>query len=350
MIPKDVFSAFGLNKIRQAEPFGGGHINQTFRVEDGTGARFIFQRLNTAIFREPEHLMENILRVTTHLAARDVPTLHFLRTSTGASVARCDDAVWRAYRFVENAHTSDIFTSEEEAFRAAQAFGTFQRGLADMPGERLHETILDFHNTPKRLDALEIAAQEDRAGRLRDVARELDFIRERADEAGTLVRLLRDGAIPERVCHNDTKLNNVLLSDADGSAVCVIDLDTVMPGLAHYDFGDMVRTGCSPAAEDERNLGLVGLRPAYFRALLQGYLAGAGNVFTRLEKELFPLAGKIITLETGTRFLADHLNGDVYFRIRRPGHNLDRCRTQLALVRSIENNVGTLQQIAEELS
>ena len=344
-------------------PFGTGHINDTNAVtcdQGGTLVRYIVQRINTNVFRQPEQLMENFERVTSHIRgklqcerktnpATRRRTLELVPAKDGRPFVR--DAAgnfFRCYVFVENARTYDILETEKQAYEAAAAFGGFQSDLADLDG-RLNETIPEFHNTVSRLAALENAVKENRAGRLAEVSAELDFIRARASECSTLLDLQAAGEIRERTTHNDTKLNNVLIDDLTGTGCCVIDLDTVMPGLPHYDFGDMVRTGTSPAAEDERDLSLVTMRFPMYEALLRGYLAGAGNFLSPLEKSLLPFSGKLITLEIGIRFLTDYLEGDVYFRIHRPGHNLDRCRTQLALVKSIESQYDAMRRLADQL-
>jgi len=344
-------------------PFGTGHINDTFAVtydQGGTPVRYIVQRINTNIFRQPEQLMENFERVTGHIrnkirrerAANPATrhrTLELVPAKDRLPYHRdADGNFFRCYVFVENARTYDILETEKQAYEAAAAFGAFQSALADLGG-RLHETIPHFHDTVSRLAALEKAAKEDKCGRLAEVAPELDFIRRRAPECSKLLDLQASGEITERTTHNDTKLNNVLIDDLTGTGCCVIDLDTVMPGLPHYDFGDMLRTGTSPAAEDERDLSKVAMRFPMYEALLRGYLAGAGNFLTPLEKSLLPFAGKLITLETAIRFLTDHLEGDVYFRIHRPGHNLDRCRTQIALVASIEQQYDPMCRLIDAL-
>lgn len=344
-------------------PFGTGHINDTFAVtfdQSGTRVRYIVQRVNTNVFKQPEQLMENFERVTSHIRekirleragnpATRHRTLELVPAKGGRPFVRDGEGnFFRCYCFVENARTYDILETPEQAFEAASAFGCFQNDLADLEG-RLNETIPNFHNTVSRLAALERAAKEDRAGRLAAVGPELEFIRRRGADCSKLLDLQAAGEITERTTHNDTKLNNVLIDDLTGSGCCVIDLDTVMPGLPHYDFGDMVRTGTSPALEDERDLSKVVMRFGMFEALLRGYLAGAGNFLSSLEKSLLPFAGRLITLETAIRFLTDYLEGDVYFRIHRPEHNLDRCRTQIALVRSMEEQSDAMQRLTEEM-
>lgn len=338
-----------------AEPYGSGHINDTYAVtfdQAGSRIRYILQRLNTVVFRDPVGLMENIRRVTGHLAAKngDSRSTLTLVPALDGNVWICDGDgnYWRIYLFIEHAKSFDVLETADQAYEAAKAFGKFQADLTDLPG-RLTETIPDFHNTPKRIAQLEEAIRADVCGRVRSAEREIEFVLSRKEEAGTLIRLNREGAIPERITHNDTKLNNVLIDTESGHGICVIDLDTVMPGLAHYDFGDMVRTGTSPAAEDERDLSRVEMRFPMFEALLRGYCASAGAFLNPVEFEYLPFSGKLITLEIGTRFLADYLAGDIYFKIHRDGHNLDRARTQFALVQSIERQMDRMNALVREI-
>ena len=336
-------------------PYGSGHINDTFKLtlnQAGNHISYILQRLNTTIFTDPVGLMDNIERVTTHLGAkitgRDASrrTLHIVPAADGKNHAvDTDGRFWRCYWFIEKAAAYDVLPGEKPAFEAAKTFANFQRLLADLPAPRLNETIPDFHNTPKRFAALKAAAKADKLGRLASARPEFDFFMAHDDEASSLL----DAGLPERITHNDTKLNNVMLDDETKEGVCVIDLDTVMPGLIHYDFGDMIRTGTSPAAEDETDLGKVTMRFNMFEALLRGYLTGAAGFLTPEERELLPFAGKLITMEIGTRFLTDYLNGDVYFKIHRPEHNLDRCRTQVALAKSIETQMPEMMKLARSI-
>lgn len=345
-------------RVLSAVPHGSGHINDTFAVEfaaNGASVRHVFQRINHHVFREPEKLMENIDRVLAHLAAKargraQASPLELLRSGSGAPFCRTADGnYWRAFRFIGGARSHDLVDSVELAREAARAFGAFQRDLADLPAPRLHETIPHFHDTPWRFEALERAIAEDRAGRVSGVRREIEFARARREDAGRLVGLLRAGRLPERITHNDTKLNNVLISDTDGCAVCVIDLDTVMPGLVHYDFGDLVRTSACPAPEDETNLDRVALRFEYFEAILRGYLKAAGEFLTDEERRHLPFSAALITLEIGVRFLTDHLEGDHYFKIHRPGHNLHRARAQFRLVESIESQMDRMNRLLDRL-
>ena len=343
-----------------ARPYGSGHINDTYAVDfdqGGTGLRYIVQRINHRIFRQPEQLMDNIVRVTEHVHRKlaDGPdstrrTLTVIRTRSGQPCYVDDTGhYWRVYVFVEKALTYDVIEDEKQAYEAARAFGAFQKKLVDLPAPRLSETIPNFHDTPSRYDALEKAIGEDKAGRGASCRREIDFALARKADAGLLIGIFRQGQLPERITHNDTKLNNVLIDNLTGEGICVIDLDTVMPGLVHYDFGDMVRTSTSPAREDETDLDKVSMQFNMFEALLRGYLASAGTFLTPLEKQYLPFSGKLITLEIGVRFLTDYLQGDVYFKTHRDGHNLDRCRTQFKLVRSIEKQFGRMNQLLESL-
>jgi hypothetical protein len=356
---KAIASSFKINDtFVSAIPYGTGHINETFKV-DFANSSYIFQRVNTNVFKQPEALMDNFVRVTDHIQKKidiEKATNPACRRSTLKVIYSKNDTpyfydengnFWRCYIFVDQARTYDILETPKQAYEAACAFGNFQLDLADMPG-RLAETIPNFHNTPSRLAALEAAAKADKVGRLKEVAKEYDFVMSRRDCCSKLIDLMNADELVERTTHNDTKLNNVLIDDLTGTGVCVIDLDTVMPGLPHYDFGDMVRTGTSPAAEDEKNLDLVGMRFEMFEALLKGYLSSAGKFLNPLEKELLPFSGKLITLEIGIRFLTDYLEGDVYFRTHRPEHNLDRCRTQFKLVESIESQLDKMKQLLND--
>lgn len=331
--------------LLDAQRYGSGHINDTFVVkfdQAGTFVRYIFQRINHTIFKNVPQLMDNIGRVTSHVAGKVqgddnrralvlVPTragTPFHQTSAGE--------FWRVYLFVEHARTYDAVSNPRQAYEAARAFGLFQQSLADLPGTRLHETIPYFHDTPRRFAALRQAAEADVVGRKKDVLPELKFAFEREGETSRLLDLVRSGHIPERVTHNDTKLNNVMLDDATGEGICVIDLDTVMPGLSLYDFGDLVRFATNTAAEDETDLAKIDVSLPVFEAIVSGYVAGAGYILTPAEWDKLVFAGKLMTYEVGIRFLADYLQGDIYFKIKRPGHNLDRARNQLHLVARME--------------
>jgi Ser/Thr protein kinase RdoA (MazF antagonist) len=339
-----------------AEPFGSGLINDTYRVAfaaGGTRCHFILQRLNPAAFSNPRAVMENLQRVTAHLAQKFAGqpdgarrALALVPTRDGKSFHR--DAAgnsWRVFPFIANTHTIDVVETPAQAFAAAQAFGQFQKLLADLPAPRLHETIPDFHHTPKRFAALEKSIAADICNRAASAKPEIEFaLRHRA-----ICDVLLDVNLPERVTHNDTKINNVLLDDATGAGVCVIDLDTVMSGLALYDFGDMVRSITNPAAEGERELAKVEMQFPVFEALLRGYLSGAADFLTPAEKYLLPVSGAVIAFELALRFLTDFLNGDVYFKTRRAGENLDRCRAQFKLFESIRRQESAMSKLVAAL-
>jgi hypothetical protein len=339
-----------------AEPYGSGHINDTYCVyfdQGGSPVRYLAQRINHNIFKHPVALMQNIQRVTTHLAGKVGGERDFSRRVLTLIPARDgrpfhqdpQGNYWRIYIFIEKARTYDAVETAAQAFESAQAFGRFQRLLADLPAPRLNDTIPDFHHTPKRFLALENAVAADCAKRVGLAGTEIDFALRRRTMTGVLL----DAKLPERVTHNDTKFNNVMLDDATGQGICVIDLDTVMPGVALYDFGDMVRTTTSPAREDERDLSKVKMQFSMFEALVRGYLASAGEVLTGAERQLLAFSGKLITFEIGLRFLTDFLSGDTYFKVRREGHNLDRCRTQFKLVESIETQEDQMNKLVESL-
>ena len=343
-------------EFRHAEPWGTGHINDTYAVvfdQGGTPVRYILQRINQKVFQNPPALMENIHRVTTHLATKlaDEPdfsrrALTLIPTRDGPVFHR-DDAgnYWRAYFFIEKARTYETIQSPNQAYQAARAFGHFQRLLVDLPTPPLHHTIADFHNTPRRFAQLEQAISRDAVNRARLARSEIEFALRRQPITGVLLA----AGLPERVTHNDTKLNNVMLDDATGEGICVIDLDTVMPGLALYDFGDMVRTGTSPTLEDERDLSKVTMQFQMFEALVRGYLASAAGFLTEAERRHLAFAGKLITFEIGFRFLTDFLAGDACFKVQHATHNLDRYRTQFKLIESMEQQEERMNQFVSEL-
>ena len=336
----------------QAAPYGSGHINDTYCViynQAGTRPRYILQRINHKVFQNPSAVMANVQRVTFHLAGKLAGEPDFSRRALSLIPARdgrpfvldAHGNYWRTYLFIEKAQCYDTVQSTQQAFEAAKAFGRFQKLLADLPAPRLRDTIPDFHHTPKRFAALESATQEDIVNRAHAAKAEIEF----ALKHKAMTSVLLDANLPERVTHNDTKLNNVMLDETTGEGICVIDLDTVMPGFALYDFGDMVRATTSPAKEDERDLSKVNMQFPMFEALARGYLESASSFLTNAEKSLLAFSGKLITFEIGIRFLRDYLVGDSYFKVHREGHNLDRCRAQFKLVESIahqEDKMATL--------
>jgi len=348
--------------ILYAEPCKIGHINETYMAtynQGGTLVRYIHQKLNQTVFRKPVEVMDNLVRVTTHLrerllneGARDVTrrALTVIPARNGRSYYRDSDGeFWRTFVFVERAQTFEAVQSPRQAYEAGRAFGGFQHLVVDLPGKRLHETIPHFHNTRRRFDLLQEVIRADPYNRAKVAAQELKFALEQERIIDALLEAQKRGECPERVTHNDTKFNNVMLDWETGEALCVLDLDTVMPGLVLYDFGDMVRTTTSPTLEDERELGKVGVRLPVFEALAHGYLSATAPFLTDGERDRLVFAGKLITYTIGIRFLTDFLAGDKYFRIHRPEHNLDRSRTQFTLLRSIQEQEDEMRRMVEKL-
>lgn len=350
-----------LGRFGGGAPYGSGHINDTFAItfdQAGTPVRYILQRINRRIFTDVPALMENIARVTSH-AARHAGentggdasrrALTLVPTRTGQAYHRdADDGCWRCYLFIEGARTYDLLEHPWQAREAARTFGEFQKLLIDLPGGRLHETIPFFHHTRRRFENLRRAIQADAHGRVAEARDEIAFASEREPMVDVLIALQAAGKIPERVTHNDTKVNNVMIDDAKQTGLCVIDLDTVMPGLALHDFGDMVRFATNAAAEDERDLSRVHARLPFFEALVEGYLAAARPFLVEMEIAHLAFSGRLITFEIGLRFLTDFLEGDVYFKTRRPAHNLDRARNQFALLRSMEAQREAMEAVVRK--
>jgi len=345
----------------EAAPFGNGHINDTLCVTVHAAQgdrRFVLQHVNQYVFKKPVEVIENIEKVTAYLssvirAEGGDPvrgTLTLVSAKDGRNYVIDEDGeLWRMYLMVEETKSVDLPDTPELLGLCGSAFGRFQQQLGSFDASMLHETIVDFHNTPARYQQLEDAIARNEAGRLESVAEEVAFCRQYAREVHTLTDALAAGEIPLRVTHNDTKINNVLLDKETGEGVCVVDLDTVMPGLAAYDFGDAIRAGAGTAAEDEPDASKMTLDVQMFRAFAQGFLAECGAALNAREKELLPMGAKLMTLECGMRFLADHLNGDKYFKVHRENHNLDRARTQFALVRSMEAQWDELAKIIADI-
>ena len=298
---------------------------------------YILQRINTDIFPDADGMMENISRVTSHIRSKGGRSLEVLGYKKP----------WRLYAFITGARTIDLIENADQAFLAANAFAQFQNALADLPEPRLNEILPKFHNTVNRLKLLDEAAAADVKDRLKLVQREMDFINAHREEAGRIVNAMASGEIPERITHNDTKINNVMLDEVTQQGVAVIDLDTVMPGSALYDFGDMVRTSTAAAAEDEKDLDKVFSRKEYFEALVKGYLKDA-KFLNAAELDALAFSGRLITLTIGIRFLTDYLAGDTYFRTAYDDHNLVRCRTQLKMVQSMEDQRDEYERIVRE--
>ncbi|MEN8153292.1 MAG: aminoglycoside phosphotransferase family protein [Acidobacteriota bacterium] len=349
---KYVFGQFrSCGDFIEAAPYGSGHINDTFLVtckHADSRIRYIIQRINHYVFKEPEKLMDNIYRISVHLHKKfeeagdpDISRrfLKIIPERSGKPYYRdIDGNYWRCYLFIEGALGYEVLEDEEQAFQAAGAFGEFLSLLTDLPGSRLNETIQDFHNTPLRFKKFKKIVEEDPFARRAGVNEEIDFFLSMENEASRLIDLQEKGLIFERITHNDTKLNNILLDTETKKATCVIDLDTSMPGLIPYDFGDMVRTFTSPAMEDEKDTSEVFMQMNIFKALTKGFLSTTANFLTEVEKDNLVFGGKLITCEVGLRFLTDYLEGDKYFKIKYDKHNLVRSRTQIALVRSIEKS------------
>lgn len=343
--------------------YGNGHINDTFllrcRTAENKETKYILQRINHDIFKNPQQLMENMVHVTRYLRRLltaegrdpDRGTLNILQTRDGADWYR-DSAenYWRVFPFIERSVCLEKVESEKDFYDSAAAFGNFQKMLADFPVSMLHETIPNFHNTASRFRDFQKAVQEADRERAALAGREIEFALQRKAEAGVLTNLLAKGELPLRVTHNDTKLNNILFDADTRKALCIIDLDTVMPGLSLYDFGDSIRFGASTGAEDETDLDKVELDLSLFEAFTRGYLEGCAGSLTGKEIELLPMGAKLMTYECGMRFLGDFLTGDHYFKIHRKNHNLDRARTQFKLVADMESKWGEMTDIIRKLA
>ncbi len=355
----EVAARFALpGAVQQIEPVTQGHINDTWRVTCA-GERAILQRINSSVFRQPRQVMENIIRVTEHLRerilaadgdpARETLNLISLRAG-GWFYMDTQGEFWRMYDFIEGAEPCPPGATLDQVRQAAAAFGRFQVLLEDLPGERLYETIPGFHHTPQRLTAFRQAAEGDAAGRLSAVRGEVQALFERSGLAGRVAEALASGDLPRRVTHNDTKLDNVLLDSASGRGLCVIDLDTVMPGSLVYDFGDMVRMGASAAAEDEPDLDKVVLDLARFEQLTLGYLGEVRGLLAPAERDLLVFGAWLITYEQALRFLGDYLNGDTYYRVNYTGHNLVRARTQIHMLAEFERNREAMEAVVRGIT
>ncbi len=336
-------------------PYGSGHINDTFLVRKEK--RYILQRMNRNIFTDPQGVMENILGVTKFLkekieaAGGDTvrETLTVIPTKSGESLYWDSQGdCWRMYHFIEDAISYDRVESEQDFYESAVAFGNFQQMLADYPAGTLHETIPGFHDTKARYEVFLKAVEADICGRAKDVAKEIAFFQERKEIASVLGDMLAAGELPLRVTHNDTKLNNIMMDAKTGKGICVIDLDTVMPGLAVHDFGDSIRFGASTGDEDEPDLSKVNCDLHLFQLYTEGFLKGCQGSLTQSERTMLPMGAKVMTYECGMRFLTDYLQGDTYFKTHREGHNLDRCRTQMKLVSDMEANWDKMAEIVAQ--
>ena len=340
-------------ELKECIRYGSGHINDTYRLtyETPQGTkRYILQRMSKSIFKKPVELMENVSGVTAWLRKKIIEnggdpereTLTLVKSNDGLPYfVDSTGEYWRVYLFIEGATCYDAVKDDNDFYQSAVAFGHFQRLLADYPAETLHETIKDFHNTPDRLEKFKKAVAEDICGRAASVL-------EREELTHALYDLQLDGRLPLRVTHNDTKLNNIMIDDETGKAICVIDLDTVMPGLTANDFGDSIRFGASTALEDEQDLSKVSCDLHLFDVYARGFIEGCGGALTDLEIDMLPMGAILMTFENGIRFLTDHLEGDHYFHIHREGHNLDRCRTQLTLVKDMQEKLPQMNAIIQK--
>lgn len=343
------------------EEFGSGHINKTYLIvfnDNGKENKYILQQLNSEVFKNIEQLMDNVFAVTSYLRGvikenggnPDRETLHYIETVDGKKFCSVDGLYFRSYVFVEDSVSYDSVDSAELFKSSGVAFGRFQKLLADFDADSLYETIPNFHNTSWRYDHEFIPAVNDnKAGRADSCHEEIEFVKARKADTAVLVDLIARGSLPLRVTHNDTKLNNVMFDDKTNACVCVIDLDTVMPGLALYDFGDSIRFGANTAAEDERDLSKVELNLDYFKAYAEGFLSEAGGALTPCEIEHIVFASKLMTFECGMRFLTDYLNGDTYFKVNYPEHNLDRAKNQFRLVADMERKMPEMEKIIKDI-
>ncbi len=337
---------------------GNGHINSTYIITTDGRKRYILQILNTAIFKDPVGVMNNIIAVTDHIREgltqngedAERGTMRVIMTKDGQNgYTDPEGRFWRAYDFVEGTICRLTVDSPETFARVGEAFGDFQRRLSDFDASALIESIPNFHNTKKRYGDFLAAVERNAAGRADSVKSEIDFITARADKCALVVDALADGSLPLRVTHNDTKLSNILLDETTEEAVCIIDLDTVMPGSSLYDFGDSIRTGAASAAEDEPDLDKVQFLPEMFKAYARGFIKGTGGALTETELSMLPDGGYIITLEQAIRFLGDYLDGDTYYHTDYPDHNLVRARTQLKLVAEMEAQMEDLRNFVRTL-
>ncbi len=358
----DIINAFpSFGKYIGYKPITDGHINDTFIVEYETCTgteRYLLQRINVNVFKKPLELMENVEAVTAYLRKkieenggdpkRETLTVYSAKDGKNHYMA-ADGGCWRMYNYVDDTFSINQLTSPEDFKNSAITFGNFQNLLVGFPIESLHETIPNFHNTPSRFNDLKEAIHNNISGRKENALKEIEFALDRERDCSVITDLLGTERIPLRVTHNDTKLNNVLFDKKTKKGLCVVDLDTVMPGSALYDFGDSIRFGANTASEDETDLTKVNIDLAYFKAYVEGYLEATGSSLTDDEIKLLPFSAKLLTFECGMRFLGDYLNGDVYFKIDYPDHNLVRARTQFKLVEDIENNFSEMEKIVTEI-
>ncbi len=357
----DVCNIFGIEgDLTSVETLRDGHINTTNVAvvnDGGVFKKYLVQGINTHVFKYPDRLMDNVVGVTSFLRDKiaenggdpDRETLSFLPAKDGKYYYFYNDKCWRVYRYIDDAYTINIIKNASVFENAGRSFGRFQKNLSGYPMESLYETIKDFHNTPKRLENLKASVAADVKGRASEVQPEIDFALARAADTKVILKLYRDGLIPLRVTHNDTKLNNILFDKNTKESICVIDLDTIMPGFSLYDFGDAIRFGANTAAEDEKNLDKVQLSLPLFESFTRGFLSTCATALTRAEVKHLAFGAKMMTYECGIRFLADYLDGDVYFKIRYDDHNLVRARNQFKLVEEMEKHMDEMNEIVDRI-
>lgn len=344
-------------ELESFQRHGNGHINDTFLVITKgpiTNKKYILQRINRSIFKEPEKLMFNITKVTSFLKEevkklggdewREVLTVVYGKDGQPYYVDK-EDNFFRMYLFIEDATCFEQVNKPEDFYESAVAFGRFQKLLSGFDASILYETIPNFHNTPLRYERFLQVIKEDKCGRVKEVEEEVQFFLDRKEDMEICKKYQEEGKLPLRVTHNDTKLNNIMMDNQTGKGLCVVDLDTVMPGLSLYDFGDSIRFGANTAVEDEKDLSKVSLDLKLFEQYVKGYLKGCDGSLTDTEITMLPFGAKVMTLECGMRFLTDYLEGDIYFKVHKDKHNLDRCRTQIALVLDMESKWDKMKEV-----
>lgn len=335
-------------KVQSIAPYGEGHINVTMLVVTDK-AKYILQKINTVVFKNPEQVMNNILLVTEHIEKCGALSLTVIKTKDGAPMLKTEDGCYRVYDFIDDSVTYQKAEDREVFKNSGFAFGEFQNHLADFDASKLFETIARFHDTPNRFQNFLKAVEENKSGRFKDCEKEVAFVMERKDTLDKIVKGLADGSVPLRVTHNDTKLNNILMDGKTKKGKAVIDLDTVMPGSMLYDFGDSIRFGASTAAEDEKDLSKVNFDIDLFRAYAEGFVGAVKEKITEREAELLPYSAYLMTIECGMRFLTDFIDGDTYFATKYPEHNLVRCRTQFKLAEQMQAREKEMAQVIEEI-
>lgn len=352
---------FGIKgELTHVHRYTDGHINSTYlAVFENVGEvhKYIVQKFNTVVFKSPEKIMQNTVGVETHLRAKMKAegadykrgTLNFLKTNEGNYLYYVDNSCWRIYDFVDNSYTCNVIEDKSIFKDAGKNFGLFQKRLSDYPIETLHETIENFHNTPVRFETFIKAVEADVVGKCSQVQKEIDFVIAHKEATQKVMDLHKQGLIPLRVTHNDTKLNNILFDNDTKKGICIIDLDTIMPGLSLYDFGDSIRFGANTAVEDETDLSKVSVSLELFEAYAEGFLGECAGALTEAEVDNLAFSAILMTLECGIRFLTDHIQGNVYFAVKHDSHNLDRARNQFKLVESMEENFDEMKKIIERV-